>query len=144
MSLSCWNHMEHKQTRRRRQQMWLRAIIFQLFNYYAWKMCSNYPGIKFGTCAWDKIEHLSSYAHVVHTPAKQVISSRIKNESVYKMSKNEKCTCKACKILFSLSLKYANLWGFSCHRRRGCLISLLGSLSNHDNDGNENVINLHI
>ena len=63
-------------------------------------MCSNYPGIKLepalGTLE-DKIEHLSSYAHVVHTTAKQVISRRRKNENVYKVSKNEKCTCKACK-----------------------------------------------
>ena len=44
----------------------------------------------------DKIEHLSSYARVVHTTAKQVISRRRKNENVYKMSKNEICTCKAC------------------------------------------------
>jgi len=68
--------------------------------HYAWKMCSNYPGIKLepalGTLE-DKIEHLSSYAHVVHTTAKQVILRRRKNENVYKMSKNEKCTCKACK-----------------------------------------------
>ena len=60
-------------------------------------MCSNYPGIKLepalGTLE-DKIEHLSSYAQVVHTTAKQVISRREKNENVYKMSKNEKCTCK--------------------------------------------------
>ena len=40
---------------------------------------------------------MSSYAHVVHTTAKQVISRRRKNENVYKMTKNEKCTCKACK-----------------------------------------------
>ena len=63
-------------------------------------MCSNYPGIKLepalGTLE-DKIEYLSSYAHVVHTTARQVISRRGKNENVYKMSKNEKCTCKACK-----------------------------------------------
>ena len=63
-------------------------------------MCSNYPEIKLepalGTSE-DKIEHLSSYARVVHTPAKLVISRRRKNENVYKMSKNEKCTCKACK-----------------------------------------------
>ena len=63
-------------------------------------MCSHYPGIKLepalGTLE-DKIEHLSSYAHVVHSAAKQVISRRGKNENVYKMSKNEKCTCKACK-----------------------------------------------
>ena len=68
--------------------------------HYAWKMCSNYPGIKLepalGTLE-DKIEHLSSYAHVVHTPVKQVISRRRKNENVFKMSKDEKCTCKACK-----------------------------------------------
>ena len=38
-----------------------------------------------------------AFAHVVHITAKQVISRRRKNESVYKMSKNEKCTCKACK-----------------------------------------------
>ena len=44
----------------------------------------------------DKIEHLSSYAHVVHTTAKHVISRRRKNENVYKMSKDEICTCKAC------------------------------------------------
>ena len=42
-----------------------------------------------------KIEHLSSYAHVVHTTAKQVISRRRKNENVLKKSKIEKCTCKA-------------------------------------------------
>ena len=63
-------------------------------------MCSNYPGIKLepalGTLE-DKIEHLSSYFHVVHTTAKQVVSPCRKNENVYKMSKIEKCTCKACK-----------------------------------------------
>ena len=63
-------------------------------------MCSNYPGIKLepalGTQE-DKIEHVSLYAHVVHTTAKQVISHRRKNENVFKMSKNEKCRCKAYK-----------------------------------------------
>ena len=65
-------------------------------------MCSNYPGIKLepalGTLEdRGKIEHLSSYAHVVHTTAKLVISRRGKNENVFKMSKDEICTCKACK-----------------------------------------------
>ena len=32
-----------------------------------------------------------------HTTAKEVISRRRKNENVFKMSKDEKCTCKACK-----------------------------------------------
>ena len=63
-------------------------------------MCSNYPGIKLepalGTYE-DKIEHLLSYGHVVHTTAKQVISRRRKYKNFYKMSKKEKCTCKACK-----------------------------------------------
>ena len=37
-----------------------------------------------------------SYAHVIQTTAKQIISRRRKNENVFKMSKEEKCTCKAC------------------------------------------------
>ena len=69
---------------------------------YAWKMCSNCPGIKLEQAlgVWeDKIEHLSSYADIVHTTAKQVISRRRKNENVFKdkMSKDEICMCKACK-----------------------------------------------
>ena len=35
--------------------------------------------------------------HHLLTSAKQVISRRRKNENVSKMSKEEKCTCKACK-----------------------------------------------
>ena len=59
----------------------------------------------------DKIEHLSSYAHVVYTTvAKKVISRHRKNENVFKMSKDKK-------ILFFI-VKYANPWGFCC--RRGC------------------------
>ena len=68
--------------------------------HYAWKMCSNYPGIKLEPALGteeDKIEHLSSYAHVVHSTAKQLISRRRRNENVFQMSKDEKCTCKACK-----------------------------------------------
>ena len=63
-------------------------------------MCSNCPGIKLEQALGaqeDKIEHLSSYADVVHTTAKQVISRRRRNENVFKMSKDEICTCKACK-----------------------------------------------
>ena len=63
-------------------------------------MCSSYPAIKLEPALGiqeDKIEHLLSYAHVVHTTAKQIISHHRKNENVFKMSKDEKCTCKACK-----------------------------------------------
>ena len=69
---------------------------------FARKMCSNYPGIKLEPALQikdNKTEHLSSYGHVVHTTAKQVISRHGKNENVYEMCKNEKCTCKACKII---------------------------------------------
>ena len=59
-------------------------------------MCSKYPRMKLepalGTLE-NKIENLFSYAHVVHTSAKQAISRRRKNENVFKMS-YEKCTCK--------------------------------------------------
>ena len=88
-------------------------------------MCSYYPGIKLepalGTLE-DKIEHLSSYAHVVHITLKQVISRRGKNENVFKIMKNARA--KRAKILFFI-VKYANLWGFCCRRRRGCLSSLI-------------------
>ena len=40
--------------------------------------------------------NMISYAHVVQTTAKQIISRRRKNENVLKMSKDEKCTCKTC------------------------------------------------
>ena len=43
------------------------------------------------------VNSLSSYSHVVHTTAKHVISRRGKNKNVFKMSKDEKCTCEACK-----------------------------------------------
>ena len=63
-------------------------------------MSSNCPGINLepalGTSE-DKIEHVSTYARIVHTTKKQVISRRRKNENVFKMSKDEKCTCKVCK-----------------------------------------------
>ena len=68
------------------------AFLQSFFNY------SNSLCLEPALGTWeDKFEHLSSYAHVVHTATKQVISRHIKNENVYKMSKNEKCTCKACK-----------------------------------------------
>ena len=75
------------------------AIIFQLFKVIMPEKCA----LTILELNWnqrsgqDKIEHLSSYAHVVHTTAKQVISRHRKNEGVFNMSKDEKCTWKACK-----------------------------------------------
>ena len=62
-------------------------------------MCSNYPGIK--------------------------LERRRKNENVFKMSKDKNARAK---ILFFI-VKYANLWGSYCRRRRGCLSSLLYMIS---------------
>ena len=74
---------------------------------------------------WDNKTKLnmSSYAHVVQTTAKQVISRRRKSENVFKMSKEKNARAKRAKIPFFI-VKYANLWGFCCRRRRGCLSSL--------------------
>ena len=75
------------------------AIIFQLFKVIMPEKCV----LTILELNWnqrlgqDKIEHLSSYAHVVHTTAKKVISRHRKNENAFKMSKEEKCTRKACK-----------------------------------------------
>ena len=56
--------------------------------------------------------HLSSYAHVVHTTAKQVISRRRKNEKVRaNCQKMTNARAKRAKILFFI-VKYANLWDF--------------------------------
>ena len=48
-----------------------------------------------------------SYADVVHTTAKQVISCRRKNENVSKCQKMKYARAKRAKILFSI-VKYAN------------------------------------
>ena len=68
------------------------AIIFQLFKVilpekYALTIVELNWNQRLGQ---DKIDHSSSYAYVVHTTAKQVISRRRKNENVFKMSKDEK------------------------------------------------------
>ena len=46
-----------------------------------------------------------------------------------KCQKMKNARAKRAKILFSI-VKYANLWGFCCRRRRGCLSSLLSYAAN--------------
>ena len=78
-------------------------------SHYACKMCSNCPGIKLEPALLrqeDKIEHLSSYGHVVHATAKQVISRSRKNENVCEMSKMKTARAKRAKLLFFI-VKYA-------------------------------------
>ena len=72
-----------------------------------------------------------------------------------KCQKMKNARAKRAKILFSI-VKYANLWGFCCRRRRGCLSSLFPlkanvSLSNlrvaekiHTVSLNANVIHLNV
>ena len=50
-----------------------------------------------------------------------------------KCQKMKNARAKRAKILFFI-VKYANLWGFCCRRRRGCLSSLI------DHRGRQNVV----
>ena len=71
---------------------------------------------------WDPFGDRNFYcsAHVLHTTAQSVISRRWLDKSGYGMSKNEKCTCKACETKFSALL---NLWHANRYRRHDCLNS---------------------
>ena len=78
-------------------------------SHYVCKMCSNYPGIKLEPALLrqqNKIEHLSSYVHVVHTTTKQVISRRRKNENVCEMSKMKTARAKRAKLLLFICQIY--------------------------------------
>ena len=52
-----------------------------------------------------------------------------------KCQKTKYARAKRAKILF-FTVKYANLWGFCCRRRRGCLSSLIESWSKDDVNDN--------
>ena len=67
--------------------------LFQLFKVIMLEKCH----LTVLELNWNMGFDLSSYAQVVHATAKQVIFRRGKNENVFKMSKDGKCTCKACK-----------------------------------------------
>ena len=54
------------------------------------------------------------------------VAERTRTSSKCQKMKNARV--KRAKILFFV-VKYANLWGFCCLRRRGCLSSLLTQLS---------------
>ena len=110
------------------------AIIFQLFKVTMPEKCV----LTILELNWnqrlgqDKIEHLSSYAHVVHTTAKKVISRHRKNENAFKMSKEEKCTRKACKntVFHCQICKFVGFvlplssWLLSATRRTHCFCIL--------------------
>ena len=88
--------------------MWNKSTVYLIFQEPA-----------FGTLE-DKIEHLSTYAPVVHTTAFHLVE---KTRTSSKCQKMKNARAKRAKILFFV-VKYANLWVFCRRRRRGCLSSL--------------------
>ena len=69
------------------------AIIFQLLKVIMPGKCALLTILELDwnqRLGQDKIEHLSAQLQ------KKVISRHRKNENVFKMSKDETCTCKAC------------------------------------------------
>ena len=131
----CWFHKrELKQTRRRRKRechlkMYLRvsAIIFQLFKVIMFEKCL----LTVLELIWNqRLGHKKTKLNICHhmlTSSTQLqnrsfhVVERTKTSSKYQKIKNARA--KRAKILFFI-VKYANLWGFCCHRRRGCLSSL--------------------
>ena len=124
---------ELKQARRRRKRerhlkMWLRvsAIIFQLFKLIMLEKCVL------------TILELNWNQHLGHTKIKLNVchhmltsSTQLQNRSFHvvertrtsaKCQKMKNARAKHAKILFFM-VKYANLWGFCCRRRRACLSS---------------------
>ena len=89
-------------------------------------MCCNYTGIRF----WNqRLGHKKTKLNLCHdmlTSSTQLqkwsfhVVERTRTSSKCQKMKNARA--KRAKMLF---FKYANLWGFCCRRRCGCLSSLL-------------------
>ena len=143
------SHRELKQTRRRRKRerhlkMWLRvsAIIFQLYKLIMLEKCVlTILELKRN----QRLGHKTTKLNICHYMLTS--STQLQNRSFHVVEKTRTSTkcqimknarAKRAKILCFI-VKYANLWGFCCRRRRGCLSSLLGSLSSHEGNGNQNV-----
>ena len=90
-------------------------------------MSSNCPEINLepalGTLE-DKIEH----CHHMLTSSTQLQNSSFhvveRTRTSTKCQNMKNARAKRAKMLFFI-VKYANLWGFCCRRRRGCLSSLI-------------------
>ena len=86
-------------------------------------MCSNYPGIKLEPALGTLETKLNICHHMLTT------STQLQNKSFHvaertrtsiKCQKMKNARAKRAKILFFI-VNYANLCGFCCRRRRGCL-----------------------
>ena len=137
---------ELKQTRRRRKRelhvkmsLSVSAIIFYILKVIMLEKCV----LTILELNWNqRFGHKKTKINICHHMLTS--STRLQNRSFHvvertrtssKCQKMKNARAKRAKILFFI-VKYANLWGFCCRRRRGCLSSLLRS---YDGNCNENV-----
>ena len=129
---------ELKQTRRRRKQgkqerhlkMGLRvsAIFFQLFKLIMREKCV----LTILQLNWNqRLGHKRTKLNICHHTLTS--STQLQNRSFHvvertrtstKCQKMKNAREKSAKLLFFI-VNYANLWGFCCRRRHGCLSSLI-------------------
>ena len=131
---SCVDIRELKQTRWRRKRerhlkMWPRvsAIIFQLFKLIMLEKCV----LTILELNWNqRLGNNKTKLNICHHMLTS--STQLQNRSFHvvertrtssKCQKMKNARAKRAKILFFI-VNYANLWGFCCRRRRGCLSSL--------------------
>ena len=129
---------ELKQTRRRRKRerhlkMWLRvsAIILQLFKLIMLEKCVlTILELNWNQRLGHKRTKLNICHHMLTSP------TQLQNRSFHvvertrtstKCQKMKNARAKRAKLLFFI-VNYANLWGFCCRRRRGCLSSLFDKI----------------
>ena len=114
--------------------MWARvsAIIFQLLKVIMLEKCV----LTILELNWNqRLGHRKTKLNICHHMPTS--STQLQNRSFHvvertrtstKCQKMKNARAKRAKILFFI-VNYANLWGFCCRRRRGCLSSLIRSLS---------------
>ena len=84
-----------------------------------WNQCLEHKKTKLNIC-----HHMLTSSTQLQNRSFHVVERTRRSSKCQKM-KNARA--KRAKILF-FTVKYANLWGFCCRRRRGCLSSLIGLL----------------
>ena len=126
---------ELKQTRRRRKRerhlkmsLHVSAIIFYILKVIMLEKCV----LTILELNWNqRLGHRKTKLNICHHML--TLSTQLQNRSFHviertrtssKCQKMKNARAKRAKILFFI-VKYANLWGFCCRRRRGCLSSLL-------------------
>ena len=112
--------------------MWLlvSAIIFQLFKLIMLDKCV----LTILELNWNqRLGHKRTKLNICHHMLTS--STQLQNRSFHvvertttstKCQKMKNARAKCAKLLFFI-VNYANLWGFCCRRRRGCLSSLVSS-----------------